>query len=61
MRYRFIKEMEGQFCVSALCRAMQVTRGGYYAWRKREPSEHKRQDETLLDPIRQFFERSKQA
>ncbi len=38
---------------------MQVTRSGYYAWRKREPSEHKRQDETLLDPIRQFFERSK--
>ena len=26
-----MKEMEGQFCVSALCRAMQVARGGYYA------------------------------
>jgi transposase InsO family protein len=40
---------------------MQVTRSGYYAWRKREPSARKKQDETLLKLIRQFFERSKQT
>ncbi len=40
---------------------MQVTRSGYYAWRKREPSARKKQDEALLDPIRRFFERSKQT
>jgi transposase InsO family protein len=38
---------------------MQVTRSGYYAWRKREPSERQKQSETLLDHIRTFFERSK--
>ena len=30
MRYPFIKEWEGQFSISALCRVMQVARSGYY-------------------------------
>jgi transposase InsO family protein len=38
---------------------MQVSRGGYYAWRKREPSKRQKQNETLLDQVRRFFERSK--
>ena len=59
MRYRFINKIEGQFCVSALCRAMLVTRNGYYAWKRREPSQRQREDETLLGRIRSFFERSK--
>ena len=51
----------GRFSVAALCRAMQVTRSGYYAWREREPGERKKQDETLLGQIRTFFARSKQT
>ncbi len=61
MRYRFLKEMEGQFCVSALCRALQVTRSGYYAWRQREPPGRQREDEALLGRIGHFFERSRQT
>jgi transposase InsO family protein len=38
---------------------MQVTRSGYYTWRKREPGERRKQDEMLLDQIRTFFERSR--
>jgi len=38
---------------------MQVTRSGYYAWRKRQPSERHKQSETLRGQIRTFFERSK--
>ncbi len=59
MRYRFIKQMQGQFCVSALCRALQVTRSGYYAWRRREPPRRQREDQAMLKRIRHFFERSK--
>ena len=56
MRYRFIHEMEGQFCVTALCRAMQVTRSGYYAWRGREPCQRRKENEALLGRIGHFFE-----
>jgi transposase InsO family protein len=38
---------------------MQVTRSGYYAWRKRQPSERHKQSETLRGQIRTFFERGK--
>ncbi len=40
---------------------MRVTGSGYYAWRKREPSERQKQNQTLLGHIRTFFERSKQT
>jgi transposase InsO family protein len=37
---------------------MHVTRSGYYAWLKREPSERQKHSEMLLGQIRTFFERS---
>jgi transposase InsO family protein len=40
---------------------MQVTRSGYYAWRKHQPSERHKHNETLRTQIRTFFERSKQT
>jgi transposase InsO family protein len=38
---------------------MRVTRSGYYSWRKRQPSERHKHNETLRTQIRTFFERSK--
>jgi len=61
VRYQFVRQHSGRFSVAALCRAMQVTRSGYYAWRRRKPSERQKQNQTLLGQIRTFFERSKQT
>ena len=38
---------------------MRVTRSGYYAWRKRDPSERHKREEVLLSQIRTFFARSR--
>ena len=38
---------------------MQVTRSGYYGWRRGDRSERQKQNETLRGHIRTFFERSK--
>ena len=46
------------FPLAMLCRVMQVTRGGYYAWRTRKPSERSRGDAELLAKIRSFYEAS---
>jgi len=59
VRYLFVKQHTGRFPVAALCRVLQVTRSGYYAWRQRQPSERQKQNETLLNQIRTFFQRSK--
>jgi transposase InsO family protein len=44
--------------VKALCKRYGVTRAGYYAWCRRKPSVHTRQDERLLARIRAIFEAS---
>jgi transposase InsO family protein len=61
VRYQFIKEQQGQHRVSVLCQVLQVGRGGYYAWRKREPSERAQANQTLTQKIRSVFEASAQT
>lgn len=55
MRYQFIKQYEGQFSVSALCRVMQVSKSGYYAWCKRPPSAREQANQQLTEKIQTLF------
>ena len=59
MRYSFIQEHEELYPVSQLCRVMQVSRSGYYAWLKREPSQRQKEDVMFTEHIVGVFERSK--
>jgi putative transposase len=52
VRYRFIRKQEGQFSVSALCRALRVSRSGYTFWRRRPPSRRSQEEQALLGRIR---------
>ena len=38
MSYRFIRAEKANHAVSTLCRVLQVSRSGYYAWSRRPPS-----------------------
>ena len=42
--------------VTTMCRALEVSVSGYYAWRKREPSQHCREDAELADKICVVFQ-----
>jgi putative transposase len=44
-----------------MCEALDVSRGGYYAWLKRPPSAHERRDEELRGAIRRSFDDSDQT
>jgi putative transposase len=44
--------------VRALCDRHAVTRGGYYAWKQRQASEHTRQDVCLTTRVKGVFEAS---
>jgi putative transposase len=59
VRYQFVASLVGQFRVSSLCRVLQVSRSGFYAWKGREPSARQREDERLLKAIHHSFSRSR--
>jgi len=46
--YVAAEKARGEFKVTELCRALRVSPSGYYAWCKREPSEHAKKDIELL-------------
>lgn len=50
-RYRFIAAEKAIFPITLLCRVLQVSRSGWYAWRGRTPSARTRDDVALCERI----------
>ena len=61
MRYQFITEQQAHFSLAALCRVMEVSRSGYYAWRKRPVCTRKQANAALLEQIREVHQNSDQT
>ena len=61
MRYQFILEHLGQFSTRAMCRVMEVTHSGFYAWRTGAPSPRSMSNEQLLCRIKEAHQASKQT
>ena len=47
-RYQRMEAMASAYPLHALCEAFGVSRSGYYAWRKREPSARQQANARLL-------------
>lgn len=56
MRYRFIAEHRHEYPLALMCRVLDVSVSGYYAWSKRLPSEHSRKDAELAEHIKSIFQ-----
>lgn len=55
MRFAFIVEYRQHYPITLLCKALDVSVSGYYAWCQREVSEHQREDARLSAEIQQIF------
>ena len=55
MRFRFIERHTQQFRVSLMCKMLQVSRAGYYAWCNRRPSACQEANDRLLRLLRRLF------
>lgn len=55
MRFAFVAKHRSIWPVAWLCEALDVSRSGFHAWLNRSPSRRTRENETLLDVIRQSF------
>ncbi len=61
MRYRFIKDNLRQFHVATMCRVLEVSRSGFYAWLKGSKSERERANDKLLQEIVRVHTRSRKT
>lgn len=59
MRYQFIEDHRHDFRVKLMCRVLDVSSSGYYAWRKRPSSPREMANETLLQEIQAAHQASK--
>jgi len=60
VRFAFIQEHRARWPVEVTCRVLQVSRSGYYAWRRRRPSFSSRRRERLLARIRQVHQHNRE-
>lgn len=59
MKYRFIDAHRVAYPVERMCRVLEVSRSGYYAWQQRTPSVHERDDAFLAVQIATHHTRSR--
>lgn len=58
MIFKFIEDHRREFRVDLMCRVLEVSRSGYYAYRKRPTSKRKMANEVLLGHVQSVFEES---
>jgi putative transposase len=61
VRYRFIKDNLRQFHVSTMCRALEVSRSGFYAWHKGAKSKRAVANDLLLEKIVKIHTKSRRT
>jgi putative transposase len=59
MRFRFIEAEKAVYPVVALCRNLEVTRAGFYTWRKHQVPKRTRRDAAALVHVRAVHKASK--
>ena len=60
MSFKFIEDHQDRYCVWLMCRLMQVSPSGYYAWRKRGVSKRAVENAELEKEIVKFHDESHQ-
>lgn len=61
MRYAFIQQHARDLPVRRMCRLLDVTPSGYYAWTRRSPCEREARELRLIESIRSAHQRSRSA
>jgi transposase InsO family protein len=61
MKYQFIADHRQEFKITAMCRVLQVSRSGYYAWCQRPVSEREMANQKLTKQIEEIHQESRQT
>jgi len=58
MRFQFIEDHRDEFPVKLMCKVLEVSTSGYYAWRGRPPSKREMANRALTAKIKEEFKKS---
>ena len=61
MRFQFIDAHTQQFSIQRMCKVLQVSRSGYYAWRGRPVSAREMANQALVEEIRAVHRASRET
>jgi len=59
MKYCFMDQYRSEFRVTKMCRALGVSRSGYYGWKKQPQGKRRKDEERLLMEIKESYRKSK--
>ena len=59
MMYRFVERERASFPVATMCRVLEVSSSGFWAWSKRPPPARARSDAELTTRIRDIHDESR--
>jgi transposase InsO family protein len=58
MRFQFVKDHRDEFPVSRMCKVLDVSCSGYYAWRGRPPSGREMANQELYKKVKAVYDKS---
>ena len=61
MRFEFIDRHREKFEINIMCQVLQVSKSGYYAWRKRAASQREIANQQLFNDIQRVFHENRQV
>jgi len=61
MKDQFIASHRQDYPISTMCRVLQVSVSGYYAWQKRAPSRRSQEDALLSERIQRIYYMNRQV
>jgi putative transposase len=61
MKYRFIAEHQQEYAIKRMCRVLEVSVSGYYAWLKRAPSRRSQENTVLGERIVHLYHANRQV
>jgi transposase InsO family protein len=59
LRFTFIEAHRKRFRIARMCQDLNVSKAGYYDWRRREPSKRRIEDWTILEHIQRIHKKSR--
>jgi putative transposase len=61
VRYHFIAEHQHEYAITTVCRVLEVSSSGYYAWCQRLPRQHSRDDAHLAQAVQKAFQANRRV